>query len=63
VHIQHSRDGKRWTDLLTTQAGWSGEGHGFSADIADARRGYYRAQFDKTESFRGATSEAVRVGR
>ncbi|BCL21876.1 hypothetical protein ACPCBX_33845 [Streptomyces tuirus] len=63
VHIQYSRDGKRWTDLVTAQANWSGEGHAFSADIADGRRDYYRAQFDKTESFRGATSEAVRVGR
>ncbi|WP_246111874.1 hypothetical protein [Streptomyces hawaiiensis] len=63
VHIQYSRDGKRWTDLLTAQASWSGEGHAFSADIADARRGYFRARFDKTESFRGATSDAVRVGR
>ncbi|MFE6094762.1 hypothetical protein ACFQ7M_22755 [Streptomyces massasporeus] len=61
VHIQYSRDGKRWTDLVTAQANWSGEGHAFSADIADGRRGYYRAQFDKTESFRGATSEVVRV--
>jgi hypothetical protein len=63
VHIQYSRDGKRWTDLATAQAGWSGEGHAFSADIADARRGYFRAQFDKTESFRGATSEVARVRR
>ncbi|MFG2809632.1 hypothetical protein [Streptomyces massasporeus] len=63
VHIQYSRDGKRWTDLVTAQASWSGEGNAFSADLADGRRGYYRAQFDKTESFRGATSEVVRVGR
>ncbi|MFJ4818192.1 hypothetical protein [Streptomyces sp. NPDC088801] len=63
VRIQHSRDGKRWTDLATVQASWSGEGHAFSADVTDGRRGHYRAQFDKTESFRGATSEVVRVGR
>lgn len=63
VRIQYSRDGKRWTDLATAQAGWSGEGHAFSADIADARRGYFRAQFDETESFRGATSEVARVRR
>ncbi|MCK8438072.1 hypothetical protein G3I77_35215 [Streptomyces sp. D2-8] len=62
VHIQYSRDGKRWTDLLTTQAG-AGDGHAFSADIADARAGYFRAHFDKTESFRAATSEVVRVSR
>jgi hypothetical protein len=63
VHIQYSRDGKRWTDLSTAHASWSGEGHAFSADIADARRGYFRARFDKTESFRGATSEVVSVRR
>ncbi|MFI9754192.1 hypothetical protein [Streptomyces collinus] len=48
---------------MTAQAGSSGVGHAFSADIADARRGYFRVQADKTESFRGATSEVVRVGR
>ncbi|PPS69411.1 MULTISPECIES: hypothetical protein [Streptomyces] len=63
VHIQYSRDGKRWTDLVTAQATWSGEGHAFSADIAEGRRGHYRAHFDKTESFRSATSEVVRLGR
>jgi hypothetical protein len=52
------------TDLLTTEATWSGSGrHAFSADIADARRGYFRAHFEPTESFRGATSEAVKVRR
>ncbi|MER6712686.1 hypothetical protein [Streptomyces sp. NPDC000877] len=63
VHIQHSRDGKRWTTLRTTDANWSGEGHAFSTDITDARRGYFRARFEATESFRGAVSEVVRVGR
>lgn len=64
VHIQYSRDGAKWTDLLTTEATWSGSGgHAFSADIADARRGYFRAVFEATESFRGATSEVVKVRR
>ncbi|GGX13453.1 hypothetical protein [Streptomyces lomondensis] len=63
VHIQHSHDGKRWTTLRTTEADWSGEGYAFSADIADGRRGHYRAQFKATDVFRGATSEVVEVGR
>lgn len=63
VHIEYSRDGKRWKDLLTTEAVWSGEGHAFSADLPDAGRGSYRARFEETESFRGVTSQVVRVGR
>ncbi|MFD5129780.1 hypothetical protein [Streptomyces olindensis] len=63
VHIEHSRDGKRWTNLRTTEANWSGEGHAFSADLTDVRRGYFRARFEATESFRGAVSEVVKVGR
>jgi hypothetical protein len=63
VHIQYSRDGRQWTDLLTTEASWSGSGHAFSADIADARRGYFRAHFEATDSFRAATSEAVKARR
>ncbi|MER5845985.1 hypothetical protein ABT126_02500 [Streptomyces sp. NPDC002012] len=63
VHIQYSRDGKQWADLLTTEATWSGSGHAFSADIADAGHGYFRAHFEATGSFRAATSEAVKASR
>ncbi|MEU6877667.1 hypothetical protein [Streptomyces sp. NPDC046712] len=63
VHIQFSRDGVKWTDLVTTEAHWSGSGHAFSADIADARRGYFRAHFEATDSFRGATSNVVKASR
>ncbi|MER6979123.1 hypothetical protein [Streptomyces carpinensis] len=63
VHIQYSRDGEQWADLLTTEATWSGSGYAFSADISNARRGYFRAYFKATESFRAATSEAVKVSR
>ncbi|GHF51207.1 hypothetical protein [Streptomyces griseosporeus] len=63
VHIQYSRDGKQWTDLLTTEATWSGSGHAFAADIADARHGYFRAHFEATDSFRAATSQSVRASR
>ncbi|MGV9497693.1 hypothetical protein [Streptomyces sp. NPDC003642] len=63
VHIEYSRDGRRWTDLRTVEAQWSGEGYAFSADLPDAGRGSYRARFEETQSFRGATSAVVRVGR
>ncbi|MGX1312717.1 hypothetical protein RKD24_002836 [Streptomyces calvus] len=63
VHIQYSRDGDSWTDLLTTEATWSGSGHAFSADIPDAERGYFRAHFEATDSFRAATSQAVKPSR
>ncbi|MER7488302.1 hypothetical protein ABTY20_20790 [Streptomyces sp. NPDC126497] len=63
VRIQYSRDGRRWTDLLTTEATWSGSGHAFSADVTGARRGYFRAHFEATESFRAATSETVKASR
>ncbi|PWI07361.1 hypothetical protein DIZ27_28315 [Streptomyces sp. NWU339] len=59
VHIQYSRNGKQWTDLLTTEA--IGSGHVFSADIPDAKNGYFRAHFEATESFRAATSETVKA--
>ncbi|QOV47220.1 hypothetical protein [Streptomyces chromofuscus] len=62
VHIQYSRDGEEWTDLLTTEAG-SGSPHAFSVDIPQAGRGYFRAHFEATESFRAATSQAVRASR
>ncbi|MFC5174625.1 hypothetical protein [Streptomyces mutomycini] len=63
VHIQYSGDGKEWTDLLTTEATWSGSGYAFAADIPDAGRRYFRAHFEATESFRAATSEAVKASR
>ncbi|MFI6086159.1 hypothetical protein ACIBBB_35400 [Streptomyces sp. NPDC051217] len=63
VHIQYSRNGEQWTDLVTTEANWSGSGHAFSADVAGARHGYYRAHFEATDSFRAATSEVVRASR
>ncbi|MER7191287.1 hypothetical protein [Streptomyces flaveolus] len=61
VHIQYSRNGEQWSDLLTTRATWSGSGHAFSADIPRAKNGYFRAHFEATESFRAATSETVKV--
>ncbi|MFF5183934.1 hypothetical protein ACFY30_09115 [Streptomyces sp. NPDC000345] len=61
VHIQYSRDGEQWADLVTAEATWSGSGYAFSADIAGARHGYYRAYFAATEAFRAATSEAVKA--
>jgi hypothetical protein len=36
VHIEYSRNGEQWSDLLTTGATWSGSGHAFSADIPRA---------------------------
>jgi hypothetical protein len=61
VHIQYSRDGEQWSDLLTAGATWSGSGHAFSADIPRVKNGYFRAHFEATESFRAATSETVKV--
>lgn len=61
VHIQYSPDGEQWADLVTTEAYWSGSGYAFSADIADARDGFFRAHFESTESFRAATSQAVKA--
>ncbi|MCQ8193061.1 hypothetical protein [Streptomyces rugosispiralis] len=63
VHIQYSPDGEQWTDLLTKEAIWSGSGHAFSADIADAKDGYFRAHFKATDSFRAATSKTAKVSR
>lgn len=61
VHVQHSRDGEQWGDLLTTEATWSGSGYAFSADVAEPKQGYFRAHFEATDSFRAATSEAVKA--
>lgn len=61
VHIQYSRNGKQWTDVLTAEAYWSGSGYAFSADIPDVESGYFRAHFKATDAFRAATSETVKV--
>ncbi|WP_445527129.1 hypothetical protein [Streptomyces cyslabdanicus] len=61
VHIQYSRNGKQWTDLLTAEAYWHGSGHTFSADFPEVKNGYFRAHFEATESFRAATSETVKA--
>ncbi|MGW9028336.1 hypothetical protein ACWGQ5_30115 [Streptomyces sp. NPDC055722] len=63
MHIQYSRDGEQWADLLTTEATWSGSGYAFSVDIPNARRGYFRAHFKATEAFPAATSETVEARR
>ncbi|WP_225803036.1 hypothetical protein [Streptomyces sp. NK15101] len=63
VRVQYSRDGGTWTDVTTVEAYWSGRDHGFSADVADAKPGWFRARFDATGPFRAATSDAVKPAR
>ncbi|MEU8675278.1 hypothetical protein [Streptomyces sp. NPDC048560] len=63
VHIQYSSDGRTWANLLTTEASWSGSGYAFAADFRHAGRGYFRAHFEATDSFRAAFSEAVKASR
>ncbi|WP_329384174.1 hypothetical protein OG625_22775 [Streptomyces sp. NBC_01351] len=59
--VQVSPDGRNWSDAVTTEARWNGEGHVFSAEVAQSGPGYFRARFVAPEGFQAATTAAVHV--
>ncbi|MFD6971458.1 hypothetical protein [Streptomyces sp. NPDC059949] len=58
VLVQFSRDGRRWSDVTTTEADWQ---HAFSVDVAKNGPGWFRARFVAPKGYQAATTPAVQV--